>query len=383
MDNYYPEPLPMSLQPELQEYLVRELRRISDTTGNIEEVITDGSTALSAALALKAPLTAREENLVTNGNMNISQENGNTASGTTIYYIADEWKSVVNSAPGVASFQRVQVTTPRGSVNRLRATVTTIDTSITALEFLGFFTSIEGVRIPDLEWGTADAKPLIIRFGFKGPAGIYAVAVRNGVADRSMVRTFTISAGNANVDVEVILIFPGDTGGTWTKDTSVGIHINFQLAAGSTYLTAADVWTSGNFVGATGMSNGFGALSAFELYDVGVYADIGNSGIAPVWRVPQHDIERLKCERYYYKFDGRIVLTGWAGVASETLLYSLALPAKMRVTPTCTVTSGSPTNTTGMTVAATGGSSIEIRVVATAIGHTGAVGDPVIADARM
>src|SRR4029077_5840246 len=126
-----------------------------------------------AGISMVQPVqTAETYNRIVNPAMQVSQENGNTAGTAIAYYAADQW-SFWQSGGGAYSFQRVQVTTPKGSRDRLRLTVTTADAVLDSTDLLQMFTYIEGVRIADLLWSAAQAKQIIIRFGFKAPAGTY------------------------------------------------------------------------------------------------------------------------------------------------------------------------------------------------------------------
>ena len=134
--------------------------------------------------------------------MRISQENGtssSTASGFSIYYPVDQW-FISHLQDGTLTTHQVVSATPGGSESRIRMTVTSADTSIAAGQYAAFVQNIEGLRTADLQWGTANATDVVLRFGFKGPAGTYAVAIRNQDANRSFVREFTISGGDANTD---------------------------------------------------------------------------------------------------------------------------------------------------------------------------------------
>jgi hypothetical protein len=107
-----------------------------------------------------------------------------------------------------------------------------------------------------------------LRFGFKGPSGTYAVAIKNQDSNRVFIREFTISGGDANTDTLQTVTFPGDTSGTWDKDNTLSFQLIFTFAVGSTYQTTADAWQSGNYFGTSSTSNGIGTTSdVFEIFD--------------------------------------------------------------------------------------------------------------------
>lgn len=261
-------------------------------------------------------------NRLVNPAMQVSQENGNTAGTTTGYYPADQWAKYHVSSAGTLTVQRVQSVTPNGSKDRARITITAADASLDAGEYLTFTQNIEGQEVADLQWGAAAAEQIVVRFGFKGPAGTYAVALHNSGAARSYVALFTISAGQANTDTEQTVIIAGDTSGTWLKDTGIGITLDIVLACGSTFQGATG-WQAGNIMGTSGVSNGMATVSdVFEIFDVGLYADPDATGVAPPWEMPGYAETLRKCQRYW---EGSSGVDDWCfsgNVTSDSVYYT-------------------------------------------------------------
>jgi len=277
---------------------------IGNTTVNTSSVAIGNSTVNTAitstgitqnGLNFKVP-----KNYIVNPGMRISQENGTSSGTTSGYHPVDQWY-VAHSQDGTLTTQQVSSATPGGSENRIRMTVTSADTSIAAGQYAVLLQYIEGLRTADLQWGTANAVDVVVRFGFKGPAGTYAVGIRNQDANRSFVREFTISGGGANTDTLQTVTFPGDTSGTWDKDNTASFLLIFTLATGSTFQTTADAWQAGNYLGTSSTSNGIGTTSdVFEIFDVGLYADPDSTGLAPRFELPHYDTDLQECMRYYY-----------------------------------------------------------------------------------
>jgi hypothetical protein len=243
------------------------------------------------------------KNYIVNPGMRISQENGTSSGTASSYYPVDQWVSS-HSQDGTLTFQQVSSATPGGSENRVRMTVTSADTSIAAGQYAFLIQHIEGLRTADLQWGTANATDVVLRFGFKGPAGTYAVSIVNQDSNRSFVREFTISGGDANTDTLQTLTFPGDTSGTWDKDNTISLQLIFTFATGSTYQTTADAWQSGVYFGTSSTSNGIGTTSdVFEIFDVGLYADPDSTGLAPRFELPHYDDDLHDCEYFYQEVD--------------------------------------------------------------------------------
>jgi hypothetical protein len=271
-------------------------------------------------------VTAEARNRIVNGAMQISQENGNTAIAA-VGYPADQWQIVGAGTYGITS-QRVQVTTPNGSRDRCRLTVTTIDAAVAATDYLGIRQFIEGIRIADFRWGIASAKQVILRFGFKAPAGTWTFGVRNQSGGRSYVGLIVISAGQANTDTEQVFVIPGDTAGTWLIDATIGIILDISVMAGTTFQGATG-WSSANAWGHASASNGAGALNTFELFDVGLYLDPNATGVPPPWVMPDEAQELEACERYYYKTGGM-----FSGSATNGSTYYISSQKPtMRITP--------------------------------------------------
>lgn len=258
-------------------------------------------------------------NRIINPAMQVSQINGNTIGTVNNYYMADLW-SMQLSPTGTVSAQRIA-----GSFGKywLKMEVNTATPTLAATDMLGFRYAIEGQRIADFLWGTAGARRVILRFGFRGPAGTYSVALRNASVGRLYLKTFTITAAQADQDTIQTFVIPGDTTGTWPNDTGAGLYIGIYLAAGSNYSTGVDGWqtTSVTTFSAPGCSNGLADLGAvYYLSDVGLYLDLDGSGIPPPFQFPDEAVELMQCQRYwqqsYFLWDGNPTAASWLGQCS-------------------------------------------------------------------
>lgn len=259
------------------------------------------------ALPPGSTATADRRNRIVNGAMQVSQQNGNSPGGNT-WYAADQWLNSYSLTTGVMAAQRVQTVTPKGSLDRLQAKATTAGAAPSASQYALLLQPIEGQRIADLQWGTANAKKAVLRFGFKGPAGTYYGSLRSDISapTHSYVFPIVIAAGQANIDTEQIVSIPGPTAGTFAKDTTCGLGLTFTFVSGTTFhAPAANVWSAGNFLAAAGISNGAGVLNnTFEIFDVGLYADPNGTGVPPVWETPDPAMELALCQRYYQEIYG-------------------------------------------------------------------------------
>jgi hypothetical protein len=300
-------------------------------SGNLAQFNADGDVVDSTVATADIVLTALPKNYIVNPGMRISQENGTTSGTASGYYPADQW-NLTYSQDGTLTTEQVASATPGGSTHRTRLTVTTADASLAAGQYALFNHYLEGLRAADLLWGTASAKDVVVRFGFKGPAGTYAFAISNQAGDRAYVREFTISGGEANTDTIQTLTFPSETSGTWGTANTLSFILRLCFGTGSTFQTTADAWQTGVYFGTSSTTNGIGTVSSvFELFDVGMYADPDSTGIAPPFVLPNYDEDLRACQRYYYVSyaSGRYTAAGINSRLDQSVDFG-----PMRVTPT-------------------------------------------------
>lgn len=274
-------------------------------------------------------------NYIVNGAMMVSQENGTTAGTASGYYPVDEWQVIYGNA-GAVSVAQVANVTPAGSPNRLRVTVTTADAAVAAGDYSLISTRLEGLRVADLQLGTASAKTFTMRFGVKAPAGTYGIVFRNSAANRTYLAEFTISGGEANTDVVKSVILTGDTTGTWLKDTGVGLAIYIALMAGSTYQGTPNVWSAAGIHGSSSQFNFMGTINnVFELFDV----SLTQGTVAPTFSVPDYADELDRCMRYYETVGGleagKPMAVGYI-YNTSTAFATVFFKATKRATPTFT-----------------------------------------------
>lgn len=282
--------------------------------------------------------TAQSRNRLVNGAMQFSEE-WSFAAGTGNYYAADQWTTFLGPANTGVITSQVVSPTPMGaaSYSRYRCTVTTANPTLAANTVYGIFQALEFNLVADFQYGSATAKQAILRFGFKGPAGTYSIRIGNWDDNRSYVANFTISAGQANTDTLQVFVIPGDTTGNWLGVAgawaSVSTYVYIIFAASTNYQGVAG-WQSGNKYNTAASTNGWASAGAvYEFWDVGLYLDPNNTGIAPKWEVPDFGTELVRCQRYYMYIPFLIAET-------NALCQSFSLPTTMRTTPT--VSAGAP-----------------------------------------
>jgi hypothetical protein len=286
----------------------------------------------------KSGATAETYNRVVNPSMQVAQ----VASVVTVSggYLADQWYANV----GGFAFS-AQKTSP--SAHQIQIAVTT-GKAAAAGEFISLAQTIEGIRIFDFGWGTASAVPVVLRFtAYSTIAGTFSAAITNLVGARSIVMPFTVAAG---AWTPITMIIPGDivgTTSTWPIDTNGSLILYFTYACGSTYTTAPGVWTAGNFIGATGMTNGGATTNnTFYIANVGLYRDPNNTGVAPPFVMPDEAQELAACQRYWGSY--RIVNGGPYVTAGDNFHHSTLFPVRMRVLPAVAASSITASNCSGL-----------------------------------
>jgi hypothetical protein len=288
--------------------------------------------------------TAEARNRIGNPAFQISQENGNTASGANAYFMADQWSAQYNGIGQMGAGRQPNVVPTSGSPLPLLINVQSTNASLASNAYVRFDHYIEGLKIADLKWGTAGAIPVVVRFTFAAPIGTYSLAIRN--PSGAMCYIVPIPVTVANTFVTYTFAIPGPTSGTWAIDNTSGVQFMIIPAAGSGYLGAPNVWTGGNLLGHTGMSNGAAVNgNSFWLADVGFYADPRGTGVPPPWQYPDYAEDLTACQRYYQ----RVSLEFCGNTSATASYYALATyPVPPRANPTL---SGINTNNPGFPAA--------------------------------
>ena len=222
---------------------------------------------------------------------------------------------------------------------------------------------------------------VVLRFGWKSPAGTYAVSLGNNAGDRSYIALFTVTAGQANTDTTQTLVIPGDTTGTWETGTNGGIWINFVMAGGTT-LQGVTGWQAGYKANTATCTNGMATVgNVFELYDVSLHLDPLNTGVAPPWQMPDEAEELRACQRYYAiaPINARFNAAAGGTAISTTIQW----PVVMRVTPSTSAAGGISLNLTSGTISSARTIGARADIVAAAAGSTYWLDTDAIANARM
>jgi hypothetical protein len=310
---------------------------------------TQGRQNISAA-PFDAALAA---NLVINGAMDVSQENGTTQVTVTtgaLKWVVDQfWIAYLHTA-NTAVFKGQQVAPP-GSPNLgtafpncLQLTATTLSAMAGAGDFAAIATAIEGYRIARLGFGSAtNLSPVTIGFWvYATIAGTMTVAIRNSATDRSYPANITINSP-LTWEYKTVTI-PGDATGTWLNTNGVGFYLTFCFGSNTTMQGANNTWSAGNFFATSATTNFFASngntvcLTGVSMWKGTEAPTAGRSALA----MRTFDQEKFLCKRYYQfgqvTVDFLAVATTWVGTAS------FATSPEMRTVPVLSNVAGATAN---------------------------------------
>jgi len=289
-------------------------------------------------------------NRIINGAMVIDQRNAG-ASVTNIagsVYTLDRWQAAADQAS--------KFTVQQGALNNTllnfsyALAVTSLSSySVPASETYLIRTKIEGFNIADLNWGSANAKPITLSFQvYSSLTGTFGGALANSGSGRTYPFSYTISSANTWTTISITIA--GDTSGTWLTTNGIGIEIRFSLGVGSTYSGTAGSWSSSNYYSSTGATSVVGTNGA-TWYVTGVQLEAGTT--ASPFEYRQYTTEFTLCQRYYYKISVQSgdsasscpFALGYTN-SSSTMRPFLTFPTPMRVRPTSVETSGTASHYT-------------------------------------
>lgn len=266
-------------------------------------------------------------NKIINGDMRIDQRNGGAAA-PDFGFPVDRW-GPVQSVGGKLRLQQNAgaVTPPPPFTNYVGATCIAAYTTASG-EALGIAQSFTGFNFSSLGYGTVNAKATRVTFWARSDrVGTHSGALSN-LSNRSYPFTFNISVAGT-WELKSIVI-PGDTAGTWAKDSVLAAALRFNLGSGSSYLAPSGAWAATNSLGAQGSISIVSTLNSY-LYITGV--DLReDAGLRP-FEFANYETELSRCQAYYSE-----VWDGMAQVINGTQLYlSVRLPQTMRVAPSLAV----------------------------------------------
>jgi hypothetical protein len=298
----------------------------------------DGSATANLSSLNGGPI-AGTRNRIINGDMRIDQRNAGASVTFTnsVGYALDRHRTVALGASLGFSVQR-STTAPTGFSNSLLATVTSAK-SPASTDQARINQYIEGFNTADLGWGTADAQAVTLSFWVRSSVtGTYCVAISNAdTATRSYIATYTVLAADTWERKSVTI--SGDTSGTWTTSSLIGIGISFALGCGSSYnAAAASTWYGAEYQ-QTASQVSWIATNGATFYITGVQLEPGS--VATPFERRSYSTELILCQRYFQAIGSSNAIVGIsAGSFTGSTEVQACTPflCTMRAAPTATTT---------------------------------------------
>lgn len=260
-----------------------------------------GATTTPLALTVSQVQTmlgiSGSQNLIINGNMDISQRGTMFVSPSNNDFTLDRFAWVFTGA-GVVTISQDSSSVPDGSQYSLKVAVTTADSSLAASDNYAIVYRVEGKDATPLKLGKSTAATATLSFWVRSSiTGTYYVSFKNPTFDRSYPASYTISSIDTWEYKTITLVM--DTTGTWQNSiNTIGVSLHFALGTGSTFEGTANTWNAGNFNAASGSANAMSSTSnIFQISQIKF--EIGAAATTFI-QSPIED-EIIKCRRYYEK----------------------------------------------------------------------------------
>lgn len=273
------------------------------------------------------------ENLIRNGDFEVAQRGTTFAAATAYTLDGHRYAHASDAVVTITQDTDVPTLAQSGHQSRhsLKIQVTTADSSIGSDQLALFMHKIEGYDIYP-----AVGKNVTISFWMKAKkTGVYSLSLRNGEADRSMVKEVTVSSADT-WEKKSVTVAMNYSGGTWDYTTGVGLVLSLALACGSTYQTTKDVWQSSNYVATSSQVNALDSTNNY-INIAQLKFEIGQ--VASAFVPAPYQQELARCMRYlrvYGRGTGgvNVEAAGVGYVSSSGGGYVFISFEPMRATPT-------------------------------------------------
>lgn len=259
------------------------------------------------ARALVKEIKDTRKNYIINGDMSIAQRGTSFVAALDNTYTVDRWIYKKTGAMVHTVSQDTDVPTlaesGRAFQNSVRLNLTTPDTSIAAGDYCLLRQRIEGYNFVNFA-----QKKFTVSFWVKATLpGVYCISCENGAGTRTFAAEYTINAANT-WEYKSITVDASPSSGVWNYTNGIGIHLDFVLAAGTTFQGTGGSWQNTGFFATANQINGVNT-GATDFRITGVMLNEGDS--AAPFRLFAEDFEGelAACQRYYE--------TGLASARSE------------------------------------------------------------------
>lgn len=257
---------------------------------------------LAANLPREGGLSNR--NMVINGACVINQRGSALSlnSSTTYGFPVDRFDAYLRNMDQAVVGVSQSNDAPEGFSKSIKVEVTTPETTLDSGggEYLRLgYRGIEGQDCQHLEYGTSNAKVMTLSFWVKSSlTGTYSVTFYNPNPTPSRHATIPYTVDVADTWEKKTILVPADTSQATSSDNTLGIQVNFVLAASGEYTgSATGQWKDYEDASltATGSVNFLGQVGTFRL--TGLQLEVGDSS-TPFEHRSYHDQLRA-CQRYF------------------------------------------------------------------------------------
>ena len=251
-------------------------------------------------------------NILLNGRMDVSNENGTTQitlANNVTKYTVDQFTGYYFHTAATAVIKAQQVAPPgspafgAGFSNCLQMTATTAHAMAGASDVAYLTQPIEGLRLARLGFGNA-TNPQYVTVGFwvyATIAGTMTVSLVNAAVNRTYLQNVTINAA-ATWEYKTIT-FLGDTTGTWVATNALAATLRFCFGSGTGAQGSNNVWNAANYASTSSTTNFFASNNnTVCITGVGMWAgtDAPTAAKSPL-AFRSFGEEFTLCQRYYQK----------------------------------------------------------------------------------
>ena len=264
----------------------------------------------AALTGISSPLSFR--NLLINGEMLIAQSGSQSMAhdGTTSAFAVDRWGlQMGNMDEFDGTLTQVGDDPKDGFTKCLKWTTGTAESAIANDEYVMVRQHIESQDLQHLQWGTAQAESVTLRFWVKSSiTGTFGCSFYSGRASGTRVINTTYAISSANTWEQKTITIAGDTAGSvLNNDNEAGLSILFPLAAGSNYDgTNSASWadySTANYLGGHAQ-DGVVTTAGATWQLTGVQLEVGSS--ATSFERKQYRQVLEDCRRYLWVWSGGI-----------------------------------------------------------------------------
>ena len=268
-------------------------------------------------------------NLLINGAMTVAQR-GVTSNSSDGYLHVDRWRTSCGTT-GNSITTSQDTDSPVNFKNSLKYTVTSAAGS--TQNSSTFEQMIEGQNMYHLNWGTSDARAVVLSFYVKCSVAnlVLGGAITNNFNGQTYPFTYTTNS-SANTWTRHTVYIPGPTSGTWATDNSTGMRVIFNLGSASARLATAGSWANTIARGPTGAGSLTTVVNS-TFFLTGCQLEVGDT--ATTFEHRSYGEEESRCFRYFFSsIADKYWYNGHGGNVNDYT--EISFPTKMRNTPTIT-----------------------------------------------